>query len=249
MFLNYLYPEMADKWIVRCEGTFYRNYNKDILSLDDETGEVGLSRDGFLKFIPEGLYNQNTELLDGDMSEKYRELAERMRLLKELFLPFDTIFFKRKLEIEKITNEMLEDKLQHLLKEYFNFDLSAEQNPLVRQMAVLLPFVSKKRGDFNFLRSVLGTLLNCEAIMTIGKYSETDTSREWLPKVRYELIVPGLDVDDYRKLSEQIAPLREFVSEWFIPAEVVCEIVIKEHQLPQQTNTRLTLNYNTELNQ
>ena len=33
--LNYLYPEVGDQWIVQNEGTFYRNYNSDLLSIDN----------------------------------------------------------------------------------------------------------------------------------------------------------------------------------------------------------------------
>ena len=33
MLLNYLYPELATKWMVSDKGSFYRNYNDDIMSL------------------------------------------------------------------------------------------------------------------------------------------------------------------------------------------------------------------------
>lgn len=53
MWLNLLYPEEAEKWIVKDKGTFYRNYTPDILSLDENTHEVSLSRDGFTKLLPQ----------------------------------------------------------------------------------------------------------------------------------------------------------------------------------------------------
>ena len=83
--------------------------------------------------------------------------------------------------------------------------------------------------------------------MTTGRYSDSDTTKSWLPKVRYDLIVPGLTPEGYQEKNREIEPLREFLCEWLIPVEVRCEIVIKEYDVPLQTDTRLTLGYNTEV--
>ena len=66
---------------------------------------------------------------------------------------------------------------------------------------------------------------------------------------RVELLIPDLTPEEYREKDAELEPLRQFICEWFIPVEVKCEIVMKEHGSQQQTNTRLTLGYNTELNQ
>jgi hypothetical protein len=65
--------------------------------------------------------------------------------------------------------------------------------------------------------------------------------------IRYELDIPGLTPEEFRKMDKEIEPLREFLYEWLIPVEVWCQIVIKEHNVPQQANMRLTLGYNTEV--
>ena len=83
--------------------------------------------------------------------------------------------------------------------------------------------------------------------MTTGRYSHSDTTRSWLPMVRYDLIIPGLTPEEYHEKDKEIQPLREFLCEWLIPLEVWCEIVIKEYDVPLQTDTRLTLGYNTEV--
>jgi hypothetical protein len=83
--------------------------------------------------------------------------------------------------------------------------------------------------------------------MSTGRYSHTDTTKIWLPMVRYELIIPGLTPEEFQEKDHNLEPLREFLCEWLIPLEVWCEIVIKEYDIPQQTNTRLTLGYNTEV--
>jgi hypothetical protein len=65
--------------------------------------------------------------------------------------------------------------------------------------------------------------------------------------VRYELLIPSLSKDEYQEKDAELKPLKDFLQEWFIPVEVWCQIDIKEHDVQQQTNTRLILGYNTEL--
>ena len=47
VLLNYLYPEMSRTWMVQSKGTFYRNYNQDILALYEKEDKAILTRDGF----------------------------------------------------------------------------------------------------------------------------------------------------------------------------------------------------------
>ena len=112
---------------------------------------------------------------------------------------------------------------------------------------LVLPYVNRRRGDFGFISNLLQTLIKCEVKMTTGRYSHSDTTRSWLPMVRYDLIIPGLTPEEYHEKDKEIQPLREFLCEWLIPLEVWCEIVIKEYDVPLQTDTRLTLGYNTEV--
>ena len=46
VLLNYLYPEMSSMWTARMEGTFYRNYNHDALTINVDEHDVTLARDG-----------------------------------------------------------------------------------------------------------------------------------------------------------------------------------------------------------
>jgi hypothetical protein len=132
------------------------------------------------------------------------------------------------------------------LKEYYNFDLAAETNALVKEAAVLLPFVSRWRGDFNFVANLLKILIECEVELSIGRYSHIDTTICWLPRVRYDLVIPGLTPETYRERMEEIEPLICFIKEWFIPFDVICEIKIKEHHPISSKLGRVTLDYNTE---
>lgn len=244
MLLNYLYPEMERKWVAKHEGAFYRNYNYDLLDVDAGAATVTLTRDGFLRLLPQGLLTTDEELKGDDDGSKFRELEQRRRILQDAFLPFDSFAFIKKLSIERKASELLDNKLAYLLKEYFGFDIEAEQNPLVRQAAVLLPYVSMWRGDFAFIRNLLAALMHCDVEMTIGRYSHVDTTVCWLPKVRYELMMPGLTPEGYREQREVLQPLADFMREWFIPFDVYCEILIKDHTRAAKEQV---LDYNVEL--
>lgn len=246
MLLNYFYPELENQWTVDNKGSFYRNYNHDILAAYEGENRVDLSRDGFLKLLPEGLYSDESELKGKDVAEKFREVERRRHLLAEAFLPFDTFAFRRQLQVERLLSEMLNDKLEYLLRRFFDIDLSAEENPYVRELAVLLPFVKHWRGNFGMLRNLLASLFKCEVEMIHGIYSHVDTSKCRVPLVRYNLLIDNLDGAGYRELYAYLPALTDFLAEWFIPMEMVCQIQIKEYGRPQRLNERLVLNYNTE---
>ena len=247
MLLNYLYPEVDKKWIAHGEGSFYRNYNSDLFDYDDETMEAWMARDTFLSLLPQGVINNDNDLKGEDAAEKFKKIQRRIRLLNEAFLPIDTNAFRQRLLVERQVSELLQNKLTYVLKEYFGIDLDTVESPLVKEAALMLPYISRSRGDFSLVGALLGALLHCQVHTTTGRYSQTDTTLRWLPRVRFELLIPGLSPEEFRTLNAEVQPLREFICEWFIPFEVKCDIVIKEHHSEQQVNTRLTLDYNMEL--
>ena len=247
MLLNYLYPEVERKWIAHGEGSFYRNYNNDLLDFDEETMEAWLARDTFLNLLPQGVINNDNDLKGEDAAEKYKKIQRRIQLLNEAFLPIDTTAFRQRLYVERQVSELLQNKLSYILEEYFGIKLDEVESPLVKEAALMLPYVSRKRGDFGLVGALLGALLHCKVKMMTGRYSHTDTTLRWLPRIRYELLIPGLSPEEFRSLNTTLQPLREFICEWFIPFEVKCDILIKEHHSEQQVNTRLTLGYNMEL--
>lgn len=247
MLLNLLYPELEDKWIAHHDGTFYRNYSRDVLSLSPEDAQVSLSRDSILGLLPRNLLSPEGELKGGDMEEKHDEITYRLKLLSEAFLPFDTFTFRRRLKVEHNIAELVNDQLTYFLKTYYGYDLSAEQNPYVRAFAVLLPGIRRWRGDFDLVRSLLAAVFHCEVDLQEGRYSEAESARAWLPVVRYELLIPDLDPGEFRAMQAEISPLRDFLAEWFIPLDVRLELLVKHHKAGAGINGGLTLNYNTEI--
>ena len=231
LLLTYLYPELTGKWMPRHVGTFYRNYNSDVMALYPDEPTVVLSRDGFLKLLPGGLFNG--------------EDKEQMKLLRDAFLPIDAYWFNTKLEVELQVSQLLQSKLSYILREYFQYDLEAQTNPLVRKAAVMLPYVRSKRGNFAFIRDMLASLLKCPVDMETGRYSDTDTTVAWIPKLRYNMQIPDLTPGQYRQVYEEVQPLFDFIREWLVPAEIHCEFEIKEP--PRTLSHSLTLNYNSKL--
>lgn len=246
MLLNYLYPELSRKWIARYVGTFYRNYNNDSMSIYEDTNEVILARDGFLKLLPEALISDENELKGGNFQEKYKKVEQKKKFFEEVFLPFNTFSFRENLYIEKNISNLLYTKLDYVLKTYFNYDRAAETNPYVKRISVILPYVSELRANFSRIAKLLGVLMGCKTKMKVNRYSDEDSTRCWVPNVEYQLLIPGLTAEEYRKLKNDVVPLQQFISEWLMPVEVRCEITIKHHNQPQNAGEGLILDYNTE---
>lgn len=247
MLLNFLYPEEIDQWVVKDKGTFYRNYTPDVLSVDAKARYVALSRDGFIKLLPQGLITTDNELKGDDFYDKYVALSNRKQLLQEVFKPIDSFTFRRRLHIERKVSQLLNDKATYLLKKFYHFDLSKEKNPYVKTLAMLLPNISKLRANFGIVRDLLQILVGCEVEMTTGRYSEKDDTRCWLPWLKYDLLIDDLTTPQYNLLRKDMLELEQFINEWFMPFDVKCSLRIKQHGYPCKVEENLTLDYNTEL--
>ncbi len=247
MLLNFLYPEEIDQWVVKDKGTFYRNYTPDVLSVDAKARYVALSRDGFIKLLPQGLITTDNELKGDDFYDKYVALFNRKQLLQEVFKPIDSFTFRRRLHIERKVSQLLNDKATYLLKKFYHFDLSKEKNPYVKTLAMLLPNISKLRANFGIVRDLLQILVGCEVEMNTGRYSEKDDTRCWLPWLKYDLLIDDLTTTQYNLLRKDMLELEHFINEWFMPFDVKCSLRIKQHGYPCKVEEDLTLDYNTEL--
>ena len=136
--LNYLFPDHTDQWQAEYAGAFYRNYSPDILSFEEDRQTVRLSRDGFLRLLPQGIIAPDNILKGKGFEQKYEQLKKKEELLKDLFKPVDTLNFRFRLHIEKETSQLSSEKLALLLKYYFDYELEKEKNPYIRKTAPLL---------------------------------------------------------------------------------------------------------------
>ena len=247
MLINYLFPEMDEQWKVQNMGTFYRNYTRDLLTYDEETFEIQVARDGFIKLLPQGMLFNEQGPKKGQRKANIKRQTAKMRLMNDLFQPFDTFAFRRKLAIERQVSELLDSKLEYVLKTYFHYDLAAETNEYVRELARLLPFVSQLMGDLLLVRNLLASLFNCHVECQRGRYSETDNTRRWFPLITYELLIEDMTAEEYRQMIMDMEPVKQFIGEWLIPFDVKCDIVVKWHHQPPLISQNLVLDYNSEL--
>lgn len=247
VLLNHLYPEWTDRWIVKNKGTFYRNYSKDVLLIEEEPGKVSLSRDGLLRLLPQGLFTTDDELKGKDFQTRYEELKLRKSRLEELFRPFDSWKFRKQVHEENQLAELLDEKLDVLLKTYFQVDRAAEPNGYVREMMVLLPVASRLRADFGRIGDVLSALVGHRVTLEISRYDWNGWRRDAQPMVLYRVWIPGLVSETYLKWKENLDALKDFICEWFIPFDTRCEIELNNEE-PATLDNRLTLDYNTRLN-
>lgn len=248
MLLNYYYPELMKQWTVRNKGTFYRNYNADLMAVDTDACEVELARDGFMQFLPDGFMADANDLRGGGMAKNYESLKHRRLLLGEAFAPFDTIALRARLKAERKVSELLDSKLTYILKQYFCIDIEAEQNPYVREVAWLLPWACRRRGDVHFIADLLSSIFDAEVEMDLShRHSDTDSTLAWLPEVRFNILLFDLSREEYIHQRELLQPLIAFIEEWLLPFDLKARIEIKQHGLNSNTDANLILNYNTEL--
>lgn len=251
MLLGHLYPELELLWTVRHRGTFYRNYSSDVMDIDEENMSVDIARDGLLKLLPPALLTGDFELTKTDAKGKnhtasfkarYEAMKQRLHLLDEAFLPIDTFRFRTRLATERRLEDILAMKVNHVLKEYYGIDLSTVTDKLVREAAMLMPYLNKRRGDVRYVKRILETIAGHKVKVRQSAYSDTDNSRYWIQKVDFDIRVDGLDTDGYSKEEARLKPLTEFLSEYFMPVDVICSFNIvgtnKENKL---------LNYNSNV--
>lgn len=251
MLLGHLYPELELLWSVRHRGTFYRNYSADVMSLDEEEVTIDIARDGILKLLPPAMLTGDFELTktnaDGqgqkkDFKTRYEEMKKRLHILEEAFLPIDTCNFLGSLATERHIEDIMEVKVNELLKDYFNFDIAKEHDPLVANAALLLPLVASRRGDIRFVKRLIESVAGRKVRIRKSAYSDTDNSRYWMQKIDFDIVVDNLTEETYKLEDSRIRPLTEFLSTYFLPIDIFCSFNI----VGKNTDVKL-LNYNTNV--
>lgn len=246
VLLNHLYPEKTERWIARDKGAFYRNYSEDILQLEESNSQISLSRDGLLKLLPQGLISTEDELRGKDFPERYDALSLRKKLLEELFVPFDSWHLRDSIHNEEDLADLLNNKLNVILKTFYGVEIEEEQNPYVKEMMKLLPQASHLRGNFHKIGDLLRVILNHRVTTHISCYNWSDKSMDTQPMITYKVWIPKLTNEEYSKLKDSIEQLVGFISQWFIPFDTRCVIELKTDQRTS-LNSEMLLNYNTKL--
>lgn len=227
MLLNYLYPEKSDAWEVRYRSDFARGYSAEILNIDADGNVVELARNGFLKLLPKEMMAPEQEF---SKNADYEAIHRRIRMTEEAFLPIDVFAFRENMEVERTVTEILDERFSYLMTNYFGIDYRNIMNPYLKTAVTLLPSVAKHRGDLKYVQMMLKTVMKSEVEMNIMKYRDVDSPRVWLPMVRYDIIVEGLDREQYLKMKSDVDELARFVDDWYIGAEVVLKVRVRSRE-------------------
>lgn len=232
--LNSLYPEYKDKWVTYFDGTFYRNYNSDVLEVYEVLNEVHVSRDSILRLLPEGMLNNQYGLKGtSEWRGKWEKQKKDIEILKCTFTPIDSFLFRESLKLEDKVTEIIDSNSEILFKEIFDIDIESVTNPFVKSFALMLPFIELFRANYGFIARILSELLSCQVNIEKRSYSDYDTTISSIPCIELKVVVDNLDEDGYGVLRTQLNELQEFLREWYIPFDThfVIEITGESNSL------------------
>lgn len=240
--LNTLYPELKEKWVAYFDGTFYRNYNSDVLSIFKDIEEVHVSRDSIVGLLPAGMIS-NEYSLKG--TSEWRAIWEKQKKdidkLRDAFCPIDTFLFRENLKLEDSASKVIDQNTELVLKEIFDIDVENETNPLKKVFLLMLPFIERLRTDYGFISNLLSELMSRRVEVVKRSYSDYDSTICSLPCVIFRVFADDLDVDSYKSLRTQLDELEELLREWYIPFDTHFEIELVGE------STTIMVNYNARI--
>ncbi len=257
VLLNYLYPEKHNSWFVEYMGTFFRNYQNDLMDIDLANNKLSLSRDNFIKLLPESaLFRKeviNRKERKSRRSKQVKEDRSNYENLCGVFSAIDTFRFRESLGYEAFFSSLSENKVAVLLKEIYGYDYEKEPNKYVKKMAHLLLRSDKIKGDMEVIRDFLESLLSeeliCKVKKELGEYRGNGRTGCFLSQVTYYVIISGLEKDTYKQLSQELMPLFDFIKEWFVPVYIETDFLIVDNTDNDTLSTRSLLGYNTKIQQ
>lgn len=241
LLLSTYFPEVKE-WKAEYGSFFSRNYSGDLISVQQETNTVSLSRNGIYDILPEKMFFDVEELRNKEPREfalLISEIYEMEKNIKDYFLPFDTFFFNQSMRLHKVVGHMIDNKTELLLRTLFDYHIENEENIYVRQLAPLLLNVTEIRGDFNMLKSVLAVILDCRVDYNLPRQDE----------VVFTVHKIGLNSREYLAYMKELEPLFDFVQYWFVPMEMDCHYKVKDYQQKfiLSVDRPLVLDYNTQI--
>jgi len=235
------FPEVSE-WIVNHGSYFSRNYENDIESCNSEMKEIVTTRNGIYELLPERIFFSDNELHaleQRELAKKELELKEQKDLIKKFFQPFDSAFFNKSLELERLAQHMEEHRIEDVLRRFFDYDITKETNPFVKRIAPLLIYSSKLRGDVAKIVKLLADLLECKVNFV-----------QRGPCVLVFIVQKeGLDSKGYQDYTLQLKPLFEFIQYWFLPMDMFCAYKVKDYsqRFVISDEKPMVLDYNTHI--
>ena len=257
LFLATLLESCSDV-VVEPSGVFSRNYDEDIIAIDDGDGHspkmtVRLSRDSLFHILPQGLFFKENALKDLSKqkdSDKFRQEEERIlkekRKILSFFQPFDTTYFRLRFDFEKKLNELSANRLQILFGELFDVFQLDSDNPLIRKIIPLLPLASEIRGNKYVMREVLqGVFFPSRVEMFVQQ--KRSASGKAGNRLIINVYIEKLSAAQFRNLIKEAEAFICFFYEWFLPVDLDYELKIKDKKERFVLGKAMTLDYNTHI--
>jgi len=251
------------KFRINARGCFYRNFNEDIIessNYNNNTIEVNLSRDGIFHLLPESLFfsenrllikkrkrNKNSDIIQEDAikEEIKKQNIDRKQLLV-FFKYFDNKYFNSNILLEKCIYEIENNSFNILLNNFFDFDLTNEENQYIKKMAPLLIHADKIRGELFLLQKILSNVLNCKVEISRKNLLNIELS-EVITSLEFIIHKKDLTLSEYQTLNRDYKSFFEFIYEWFLPFEIDYVYKIKDITHRLVLKQTLILDYNTQL--
>ena len=235
--------DTKDALNVHMHGIFARNYAEDLMSIthDQDTTTVELPRNGIFHLLPEGLFFEENRLrsVRGEYFEdKYDKFKKEKEVVKSFFQPFDTEYFKHSFALEKKLNAITECGNAVFINTFLNEPEINTDNEYLAKIKILLPFVSRLRGNPALLTNILEEVFSVEKV-------EIKNPRPL--HMRFIIHKEGLSKEEYKKMDAELALFFDFFYRWFLPVEAEYDYRIKDYKAPFTLGNTLILDYNTHL--
>ena len=241
LLLSVYFPNVKS-WNASYGSFFSRNYSGDLRSVHADTNTVTLSRNGLYDILPEKMFFDVDELRfreSRDLAQRIDEIYEEEKNIKDYFMPFDSFFFNQSCHYHAMAAQLIDDEAKWLLKLLFDYDIDAEENPYVKQMAPLLLHVTEIRADLDLIAQILAEILDCKIDYQVNHQDE----------VLFVVLKRDLISAEYYAFVKELKPLFDFVTFWFISMEMDCLYKVKDYHQPfiLSTERPLVLDYNTHI--
>ena len=228
---------------VHMQGIFSRNYAEDLMGVvhDKDKTTIELSRNGIFHLLPEGLFFEENRLrsVRGEYFEdKYDKFKKEKDIIKSFFQPFDTEYFKQDFALEKKLNAIAGCGNAVLLNTLLNEPEIDTNNEYLAKIKLLLPFVSRLRGNPALLTNILEEVFSVEKV-------EIKNPRPL--HIRFIIHKEGLSKEVYKKMNTELSLFFDFFHRWFLPVEVEYDYRIKDYKVHFILSNKLLLDYNTHL--
>jgi len=241
LLLSVYFPNVKT-WNASYGSFFSRNYSGDLRSVDANMYTVSLSRNGLYDILPEKMFFDVEELRfleSRDLAQRIDEIYEEEKNIKDYFKPLDSFFFNQSCKFHNTAGQLVDNKVNWLLKLLFDYDIEAETNPYVKQMAPLLLHATEIRANLELISQILSEILGCKVDFQVNHQDE----------VLFVVHKWNLNSTEFHAFVKDIKPLFDFVTYWFISMEMDCIYKVKDYHQPfiLSSERPLVLDYNTQI--